>query len=235
MPRNSLISLAAPVGIAGLLLLSACGTDDSGHSAATQAMPSTVTVTATPGPDNQDTHNPGSDNQDNSGTPNNGGQGDDGQNNGDDNNGGAQPVAPTSHTDCSTDGSAVIADAAQQITPPLSYKTDVPWVFGGNTNYNTCRTLSYASLDTQGATASSPMQLLLFHNGRFLGTGIKCNAAYQTVTKTTDTAVYVNYRYLNDGDISANPTGSVDVWFEWTGSGVTMHGTLPYLVTYGQC
>ena len=234
MPRNTFVSLAAPMGIAGLLLLSACSTGDSGDTAASRPTPSTVTVTTT-----QDTHTQDSDNKDsgtqNDGTQNNDGQNNDGQDNDGQDNEGAQPVAPTSHTDCSTDGSAVITDAANRIAPPLSYKTDVPWVFGGNTNYNTCRTLSYASLDTQGATASSPMQLLLFHNGRFLGTGIKCNAAYQTVTKTTDTAVYVNYRYLHDGDISANPTGSVDVWFEWTGSGVTMHGTLPYLVTYGKC
>ena len=225
MPRNTFVSLAAPMGIAGLLLLSACSTGDSGDTAASRPTPSTVTVTTT-----QDTHTQGSDNQDDSGTQNDGNQNNGTHNNDGQDNEGVQPVAPTSHTDCSTDGSAVITDAANRIAPPLSYKTDVPWVFGGNTNYNTCRTLSYASLDTQGATASSPMQLLLF-----LGPGIKCNAAYQTVTKTTDPAVYVNYRYLNDGDISANPTGSVDVWFEWTGSGVTMHGTLPYLVTYGKC
>ena len=235
MPRNTFVSLAAPMGIAGLLLLSACSTGDSGDTAASRPTPSTVTVTATQDTRTQGRDNQDSDNQDDSGTQNDGAQDNDRQDNDGQDNEGVQPVAPTSHTDCSTDGSAAITDAANRIAPPLSYKTDVPWVFGGNTNYNTCRTLSYASLDTQGATASSPMQLLLFHNGRFLGTGIKCNAAYQTVTKTTDTAVYVNYRYLNDGDVSANPTGSVDVWFEWTGSGVTMHGTLPYLVTYGKC
>lgn len=139
-------------------------------------------------------------------------------------------------TSCSTDGRAAISAAMTQIAPPLPPSmTESHWVYGGSTNYNTCNELSYATLDTAGATASSPMQLLLFHHGRFVGTGIKCNAAYQTVNGASETSVDVTYRYLNDGDISANPTGSVDVAFLWDGSEVVMNGDLPYGVTQGRC
>ena len=139
-------------------------------------------------------------------------------------------------TSCSTDGRAAISAAMTRIAPPLPRSvTESHWVYGGSTNFNTCNELSYATLDTAGATASSPMQLLLFHHGRFVGTGIKCNAAYQTVNGASDTSVDVTYRYLNDGDISANPTGSVDVVFLWDGTEVVMNGQLPYGVTQGRC
>ncbi|MFW0795802.1 LppP/LprE family lipoprotein [Gordonia sp. CPCC 205515] len=137
---------------------------------------------------------------------------------------------------CSTDGTAAITAAAQQIAPPLpASTTESHWVYGGSTNYNTCNELSYAALDTDGATASSPMQLLLFHHGKFVGTGIKCNAGYQTVTGASPTSVDVNYHYLNEGDISARPTGNVDVAFVWDGSKVVMNGSLPAAMTRGQC
>lgn len=50
-----------------------------------------------------------------------------------------------------------------------------------------------------------------------------------TPPSTSTTAIYTT--------ATSAPTrpAAVDVWFEWTGSGVTMHGTLPYLVTYGKC
>ncbi|MFW0787690.1 LppP/LprE family lipoprotein [Gordonia sp. CPCC 206044] len=148
----------------------------------------------------------------------------------------AQPPATSAPTrSCSTDGQSAIGAAASQIPPPLAANPRVPWVYDGATNFNTCNDLSYATLGTEGATASSPMQLLLFHQGSFVGTAVKCNLAYQTVTGATADSVDVNYRYLNPGDISANPTGTVDVSFTWTGSGVQMNGDLPAALTRGQC
>lgn len=47
--------------------------------------------------------------------------------------------------------------------------------------------------------------------------------------------VDVNYRYLNDGDISADPTGSVDVAVVWDGPKVAMTGSLPNEITQGRC
>lgn len=144
--------------------------------------------------------------------------------------------APPSRADCSTESTEAIASATARIAGPLpTTNPDVPWVFGGATNYNTCNDLSYATLDTQGATASSPNQLLLFHRGVFVGTGVRCNLAYQRVTAASTKAVYVNYRYLRGDDASAAPSGSVDVSFEWNGSRVVLSGTLPAELTRGQC
>ncbi|MCX6470508.1 MAG: LppP/LprE family lipoprotein [Corynebacteriales bacterium] len=116
--------------------------------------------------------------------------------------------------------------------------TDLPnyqWVARGS-NFSTCNDISYVALDTVGATAGSPQQLLIFDRAqRFLGTGIKCNAGYQTVIGSSADAITVRYRYLQGRDISAAPSGSATVTFRWNGTRVVMDGTLPYGVTQGRC
>ena len=149
--------------------------------------------------------------------------------------GGGDTGAATGGTGCSTDGAAAIEAAADRIAPPLSYRPDVPWRFDGRTNYNTCNDLSYATLATEGGTGSSPWQLLLFHRGDFVGTGIKCNASFQSVTGASPRTVDVTYRYLKEGEASAAPSGIARVSFVWNGDRVVMNGTLPYEVTYGKC
>lgn len=212
----------ACAGGAGLV---GCSTSDSPGATATTV---TSTVTATPSQASGATTpaSGGTDNQDVTTTEpaNAGGSG---------NAGGAGDSGGTA---CSTDGAHAITDATARIARPLpSFNPSVGWLFLGRTNYNTCNDLSYAELDTEGATASSPMQLLLFHRGRFVGTGIKCNVAYQNVESASTRSVDVTYRYLQGNDPGASPSGSVSVAFIWDGSKVVMHGSLPHAVTYGRC
>ncbi|WP_018179174.1 LppP/LprE family lipoprotein [Jongsikchunia kroppenstedtii] len=144
--------------------------------------------------------------------------------------------APASDTDCGVPGgaSAAVSNAISQIAPPLPNNT-AGWQ-AGPANLDGCRNLSYVTLDTQGATASSPNQLLLFHKGRFLGTGTKCNLAYQQVTGADDTNVHVTYQYLiGDDDISAHPSGRFDITYHWTGSQVQMIGSIPAEVARDEC
>ncbi|MCZ4552685.1 LppP/LprE family lipoprotein [Gordonia rubripertincta] len=91
------------------------------------------------------------------------------------------------------------------------------------------------TLDTAGGTVSSPYQLLLFHDGEFLGTGTSCNLSYQTVAATADDRIDVRYRYLVGDEPNADPQGEVYVSYRWNGSGVDMLGDLPEAVTRGEC
>jgi len=142
----------------------------------------------------------------------------------------------TPPSDCGVPGgaSAAVSNAISQIARPLPDNPTAGWQ-PGQSNLDGCRNLSYVALDTQGATASSPNQLLLFHQGRFLGTGTKCNLAYQSVTGADGTNVHVTYRYLIGDDISAAPRGRFDVTYHWTGSQVQMIGSVPADVAHDEC
>lgn len=129
--------------------------------------------------------------------------------------------------------SAQIDAAIARIAPPLP---GVSWV-PTQANFNSCNDLSYVVLDTDRGTGSSPDQLLLFGpEGRFLGTGIRCNVAFQQVTGSGTDFVTVTYRYpRSENESNAAVSGRADVTFRWNGSRVVMEGTLPYEVTRGEC
>lgn len=136
---------------------------------------------------------------------------------------------------CSTDDTAATAEGISKIARPLPDVPNVTWVPDGVSDYNTCNALSFVALNTQGATAGSPYQLLLFHRGKFVGTGVKCNLPFQTIVDSSQSTVQVNYKYLKDGDAFAAPHGSVDVVFSWVNGRVVMNGSLPREATHGQC
>lgn len=139
-------------------------------------------------------------------------------------------TSPMSHSTCAVD-TETIDSAISQIAPPMP---GAVWV-EGESNVNTCATLTYVTLDTEGATVSSPYQLLLFHGGEFLGTGTACNLSYQTVAATADDRIDVRYRYIVGDEANADPQGEVYVSYRWNGSGVDMLGDLPEAVTRGEC
>jgi hypothetical protein len=142
---------------------------------------------------------------------------------------GTQPVTDQF---CEVGGNSVMIDSAiAQIAPPMP---GVGWV-PGESNISSCATLTYVTLDTEGATVSSPYQLLFFHEGEFLGTGTSCNLSYQTVTGASDDQIDVRYRYLVGDEPNADPQGETSVSYRWNGSGVDMIGELPEAVTRGEC
>ncbi len=145
------------------------------------------------------------------------------------------PGAPATSRVCRpVGGNSVQIDAAiATIAPPLP---GVSWV-PTRANFDSCNDLSYVVLDTDRGTGSSPDQLLLFGpEGRFLGTGIRCNVAFQQVTGSGTDFVNVTYRYpRSEKESNAAVSGRADVTFRWNGSRVVMEGTLPYAVTRGEC
>lgn len=126
----------------------------------------------------------------------------------------------TTQAECSP-ASVPLATNAASIAQPFPDRSWSVWQTG-----NLCGTLGYAELVTAGGTGSSPTQLLLYNEGRFLGTGIKCNALGQ-VTGSTPDSVSVQYRWPVGNDSNANMRGRATVTFQWNGSSVDMIGNLP--------
>lgn len=212
------------LGLCAVASLAACGSDD-----ATTATPSTVTVTASPPSTTTSVDARETDVADTAQS----GSGSDGGSGGD-----VATPAPTSDRAplrrCGTTNPA----PAELDRAIASVPTDGPgyrWVTGA-ANFDSCNDISYMELDTQGATVSSPQQLLIFNRDmRFIGTGIKCNVGYQEVIGASRDRITVQYRYLTGDEPLAAPQGSTQVTFRWNGSRVVMDGSLPRAVTNGKC
>ncbi|NLG54889.1 MAG: LppP/LprE family lipoprotein [Rhodococcus sp.] len=142
-------------------------------------------------------------------------------------------VASPDPDSCDVPGgeSATISNAISRIAPPMAGGS---WTVGQST-LDGCSDLSYVVLETAGGTASSPYQLLIFHDGVMQGTGTRCNLPYQSIVDSGEDYVTVNYRYIAGDEPNAAPQGSVNITYQWTGSGVEMIGTLPEAATGGQC
>ena len=132
----------------------------------------------------------------------------------------AGPETEPPATECNASSIPLDTHAAS-IAPPLPGSSWEVWQTG-----NLCGTLGYAELSTQRGTGSSPTQLLLYNEGEFLGTGIRCNGLGQ-VTGSTDDSVMVQYRWPVGNDSNANMSGRANVTFQWNGSSVDMIGSLP--------
>lgn len=129
--------------------------------------------------------------------------------------------APSTTPTACTPSEVTVATDAARIAQPFPDNAWAVWQTG-----NLCGTLGYAELVTEGGTGSSPTQLLLYNEGRFLGTGITCNSLGH-VTDATDDSVSVEYRWPVGDDSNANMRGRATVTFHWNGSSVDMLGELP--------
>ena len=127
---------------------------------------------------------------------------------------------------CGVDpGAATITDHIGDV-PPGSARFP-GWVYGGESNFDPCAALSYARLDTQLATASSPVQLMLFHQGTYIGTATECAHAFTTVTGTSNDSVTIEYRWPRADDPNATPSGLATVTYRWAGDAVQADSELP--------
>ena len=139
------------------------------------------------------------------------------------------PTTTAADTSCGPypDAAAKISAASSRIAPP-STRFDWRWATT-RSDMTSCNQLSWAELTTEHGTASSSDQLLLFGpDGRWLGTGIRCNAGLASVTGSGSDHVDVHYGWFHGENAStANPGGGTEVTFRWNGSRVVMEGTLP--------
>lgn len=133
---------------------------------------------------------------------------------------------PDLGVECGVDTEAPAITAALGV---LSERQPSPygWTYFGDANYDPCADLSYAMAETPQGTVSSPMQLMLFHRGEYVGTGTQCALGYTTVIGGTDGSVDVRYRWPRGDDANANPTGEATTTYRWIGGGVEMTDPLP--------
>lgn len=139
----------------------------------------------------------------------------------------APTPGPTASPACGVDPQAAEIEQSIASVPVPDVIAGNSWVYGGESNFDRCATLSYARLDTAGGTGSSPVQLMLFHDGVFVGTASDCAFGFTSVDSTTDDSITVTYRWPREGDTNAAPSGQATVTYRWTGDAVVMEGELP--------
>lgn len=128
-------------------------------------------------------------------------------------------------------------DAAQAVNVVLENLT--PWreerqwrVADDAVGYDACASLSYIVFGIERATASSPYHIALYHHGEYLGTATQePRGFWPTVRQKNDKEVEVEYRYLRQGESTAEASGRSYALFTWDdGSNrVVMTGTAPDL------
>ncbi len=123
-----------------------------------------------------------------------------------------------------------IANVPAAFTEAASANQDVAWSTNvTDTSFDPCADLSYAQLSIEGATGSSPMQVMLFHRGEYIGTTSDCAPGNQKVNQDDDKSITVTYRWPKPGEGTAGDTFSEDVTYTWVDdeTGVSMSGPIP--------
>lgn len=96
--------------------------------------------------------------------------------------------------------------------------------------YQPCAALSAVVVPIEGATASSPNAILLFHEGRYLGTATKEQYAFAPdVARESDDVIAVTYHWVKPGESDAQASGRTRATFTWDASAgkVVMNGGVP--------
>lgn len=96
--------------------------------------------------------------------------------------------------------------------------------------YDGCAALSAVTVSVVDATASSPVAILLFHDGTYLGTATKEQYPFvPQVTRASADAIRVEYRYLQGADSNADPSGRATATYTWDDAAgrVEMSGDVP--------
>ena len=96
--------------------------------------------------------------------------------------------------------------------------------------YDACAALSAVTVTVAHGTASSPVAVLLFHYGSYLGTATKEQYPFvPQVTRTAPDALRVDYEYATATDPNAAPSGRATATYTWDDAAgrVEMTGDVP--------
>lgn len=213
------VSLAT-LTAAAALALSACGSDvaEDAASPAMTTVTEAATSTGSSAPEGGSSPASSANSAENAG--HSGGQNGSGGGGG---NGGGE--------NCGVDPSAAaITDNIGQVPPPSI--AGMTWTYKGDSNFDPCATLSYATVEqSEQGNAQFQNQLMLFHNGEYLGVGSTTTQQHSVVGTTDDsvTVAYKDYEALDAAGASnaeaANYT--TNVTFRWDGSQVVPEGRFP--------
>jgi len=139
----------------------------------------------------------------------------------------------TAQGSCGTESAATAVQQAVATLPrPVPNLPDATWdaSHADTSGYDPCAALAWSVVSVADGTPSSPNAILLFHDGKYLGTATKVQYPFEpTVTRKSDTSIAVTYRYAKQTDANANPSGTADATFTWdTAAGkVEMAGAVP--------
>ncbi|WP_439692608.1 LppP/LprE family lipoprotein [Curtobacterium sp. SP.BCo] len=139
---------------------------------------------------------------------------------------------PSSTPTCGpTSGQTASATAIADLPLPAGLE-DAKWsaAEADYSGYDACAPLSWVVVSVERATGSSPVAILLFHQGRYLGTATKEAYAFvPDVARTNPSTIAVTYHYAKPDEATANASGRTNATFTWddaTGR-VTMSGQTP--------
>ena len=133
-------------------------------------------------------------------------------------------------SECSSDNDeSAYEKAIAQVEPYPGL--DRPWR-PFDSNFDPCADLSWITVTLEGATASSPYHILLFHNGEYLGTATaKAYGFSPKVNRVDDSEIAVTYRWPKEGEGNAAASGTTQAGFRWDEGAqkVVMSGDVPPL------
>ena len=131
-------------------------------------------------------------------------------------------------SECSSDNDeSAYEKAIAQVEPYPGL--DRPWR-PFDSNFDPCADLSWITVTLEGATASSPYHILLFHNGEYLGTATaKAYGFSPKVSRVDDSEIAVTYRWPKEGEGNAEASGTTQAGFRWDEGAqkVVMSGDVP--------
>jgi LppP/LprE lipoprotein len=131
------------------------------------------------------------------------------------------PIAPAS-AQCGPDQASAVWSALAQLPPERL--TGRRFASGPlQSNYDPCADLSTVLVTIEGATGSSPIQALMFHRGKFLGTGTWKAYGFTSLDEAASSPDTVVLRYRGGQSCTACDDGSVTtVRYHWDGTRVVM-------------
>ncbi|GAB2556081.1 LppP/LprE family lipoprotein [Nocardia heshunensis] len=145
----------------------------------------------------------------------------------------AQSTAAGSGDQACKPDPAVVRNAAAslapvEVVPGKPWKWALPAVGANPTVNGICSGLSAALISIEGATASSPMQVLLFHRGGYVGTAEPTWNSFISPdpAHTTDDSVGLRFKIPGSCDACADGTFYC-VQYRWDGAKVVSAGRPP--------
>ena len=150
-----------------------------------------------------------------------------------------QPSAPPSEEACTgISADEALEIALEEMPPPFEDESmsDVVWSPDNADldGYTECAPLSYLIVPIEQGTGSSPVQVVFFHGDDYAGTATEPSMGFwPAVEQLDEDTVAVTWRYPEEGDSNANPSGESTSVFNWNDESgeVERDGDLPPYAT----
>ncbi len=115
-------------------------------------------------------------------------------------------------------GEKAYQEGLQHLAPLSRDDAGLQWAphLESDTGFEPCADLAWAIVPTQGGTGSSPFQIMLFHQGEYLGTATKhAYGFHPEVRRLSDSAIEVTYRWPKAGEPNASASNTAISTFSW--------------------